>query len=100
MELPGGGVGPRPLGGVPNAFVPNANGSGSFDRVLNFCRFSNDSPLLDIVLALHTNGSVFGVVLAMAAAETSKPVGVIVHAQAGFPIKVEEVLGVEEGCRD
>jgi hypothetical protein len=100
MELPEGGVGPRPLGGVPNAFVPNANGSGSFDRALNFCPLADDSPLLDIVLALHTDGSIFGAVPAMADAETSKPVGVIVHAQAGFPVNAEEVLDVEEGCRE
>ena len=100
MELPGGDIAPRALGGVPNAFVPSANGSGTFDRILNFCPLAEDSPMLHIVLALHTDGSVFGAVPAMADAETSKPVGVIVHAQAGFPINVEEVLEVEEGCRD
>lgn len=100
MALPEGGVGPRPLGGVPNAFVPNRYGSGSFDRVLDFCPMDEDSPLLDIVLALHTDGSVFGAVPAMADAETAKPVGVVVFAQLGFPINVEEVFDVEEGCQD
>jgi len=100
MELPGGGVAPRPLGGVPNAFVPSKNGSGSFDRELNFCPFGEDSPLLHIVLALHTDGSVFGAVPAMADAETSKPVGVIVHAQTAFPVNAEEMLDVDEGCRE
>ena len=100
MDLPGGGIAPKPLGGVPNAFVPGANGKGSFERTLNFCPLDDDSPLFDIVLALHTDGSVFGAVPAMADAETAKPVGVIVHAQAGFPVRVEEVLEVDESCRD
>jgi hypothetical protein len=100
MELPGGGIGPLPLGGVPNAFVPDAKGRGRFARTLNFCPMAEDSPLFDIVLALHTDGSVFGAVPAMADAETAKPVGVVVHAQAGFPVNVEEVLDVDEGCRE
>lgn len=100
MALPEGGVGPRPLGGVPNVFVPNKYGSGRFDRVLDFCPMDEDSPLFDIVLALHTDGSVFGAVPAMADAETAKPVGVVVFAQSGFPVNVEEVLDVEEGCQD
>ena len=91
---------PRPLGGVPNAFVPNKYGSGRFDRVLDFCPLDEDSPMLEIVLALHTDGSVFGAVPAMADVETAKPVGVVVHAQSGFPINVEEVLDVEEGCQE
>ena len=100
MDLPGGGIGLKPLGGVPNAIVSNAKGKGSFERILNFCPLDDDSPLFDIVLALHTDGSVFGAVPAMADAETAKPVGVIVHAQAAFPVNVEEILDVNEGCRD
>ena len=46
------------------------------------------------------DGSVFGAVPAMADAETAKPVGVVVFAQSGFPINVEEVFDVEEGCQD
>jgi hypothetical protein len=36
----------------------------------------------------------------MADAATSKPVGAIVHAQAGFPINIEEDLEPEGGCRE
>ena len=100
MALPDGSVGPRPLGGVPNTFVPDEHGSGSFSRTLNFCPTDEDSPLLDIVLALHTDASVFGAVPAMAGAAISQPVGVIVHAQAGFPVNIRENLEVEEGCRE
>ncbi len=100
MALPDGGVAPRPLGGVPNAFVPDERGSGSFSRTLNFCPTDEDSPLMNIVLALHTDASVFGAVPAMADAETSKPVGAIVHAQAGFPINIQEDLEAEGGCRE
>jgi hypothetical protein len=98
--LPDGGIAPRPLGGVPNVLVPSERGSGSFSRTLNFCPTDEDSPLLSIVLALHTDASVFGAVPAMSDAEVSKPVGAIVHAQVGFPVNIQEDLEAEAGCRE
>ena len=47
-----------------------------------------------------TDSSAFGAVPAVADAETSKPVGVIVRAWAGFPINGEGVLDAERGSRE
>lgn len=47
-----------------------------------------------------TDSSAFRAVPAVADAETSKPVGVIVRAWAGFPINGEGVLDAERGSRE
>ncbi|MEO0425448.1 MAG: hypothetical protein AAF184_24150 [Pseudomonadota bacterium] len=84
------GPGVLPAGGVPNVFVPDAQGNGRFVRELSYCPTAADSPTLAYLLAYHVDGAAYG-------GFPDAPLehlygGVVTVEQLIFPVNVAAVL--------
>ena len=92
---------PLPFGGVPNAFVPDKNGRGFFQRELAYCpqdTTPDGSLLLFVATAYHSDGSIYGATPELPAVpisfldgdgtifQSTLPPGVVDHDQMNFPI--------------
>lgn len=104
---PGPTLVPLPLGGVPNALVPDKKGWATFKRRLALCPmdFAPDGSQLTIAtLAYHSNGSLYGGVPELAAGtvefirpdgttfSSSLAPGTVDHDQMEFPITVSKIV--------
>lgn len=96
---------PLPLGGVPNALVPDPYGRATFERDLAICPMDptpDGSQMLFADLAWHSDGNLYGGVpeMPLNTVEFSAPDGTIfssplttgpvTHDQVGFPITVSK----------
>jgi len=88
LALPMKDFGPiRPLGGVPNIFVSDKNGSGRFKRVLNFCPTNiedDEAPLTTFFVAYHSDHMANGGVPTFP--ERSRFPGTSAHVQLQFSV--------------
>lgn len=104
---PGPTLVPLPLGGVPNALVPDKHGRATFKRDLDLCPMDpapDGSQLLFADLAYHSDSNLYGAVPEMPfnTVEFRAPDGTIfssalttgpvTHDQVGFPITVSSVI--------
>lgn len=100
---PGPTLVPIPLGGVPNALVPNQDGNATFRRKLALCPMDlapDGSQLMIATLAYHSDGNLYGGVPELAVGEvefrapdgstftSNLAPGTVDHDQMEFPITV------------
>lgn len=76
-----------PLGGVPNLFVSDKNGSGRFKRVLNFCPGNikeDEVPLVNFFVVYHSDQMANGGMMSFP--ERSRFPGTSAHVQLQFAV--------------
>ncbi len=103
---PGPGLIPLPLGGVPNVFVADKQGRGSFERELAACPLDltpDGSQFLFVSLAYHSDGNLYGAVPELPAGSvgfiapdgstftSNLPAGLVNHDQVEFAVTVSPV---------